>query len=134
MMPTLFRDIVTCSRSTSKRSATLALCRRSDDGSALRRHAVDDNPVQTWVPGDPIPTEFTEAAHDPTWTVVAHNDQFETAIEDLLLHSRFDWPHAPLERHRCTMARRSRMRCLLAWIRPPSPSAWRYVKTQMAIG
>ena len=44
-------------------------------------YAVDDDPVQLWTAGDPVPPEFIEAAHNPTWTVVAHNDQFEAAIE-----------------------------------------------------
>src|SRR6478735_751315 len=40
-------------------------------------YAVDDSPVQLWTPGDPVPPEFIEAAHNPAWIVVAHNDQFE---------------------------------------------------------
>src|SRR6516162_4186349 len=67
-------------------------------------YAVDDSPVQLWTPGDPVPPEFIEAARNPTWTVVAHNDQFEAAIEQFLLAPRFGWPLIPLERHRCTMA------------------------------
>jgi DNA polymerase bacteriophage-type len=66
--------------------------------------AVDDGPVQLWRPGDPVPPEFFEAAANPTWVVAAHNDAFETAIEQHVLHARFGWPLAPLERHRCTMA------------------------------
>ena len=62
------------------------------------------SPVQLWTPGDPVPPEFIEAAHNPAWIVVAHNDQFETAIEQLLLAPRCGWPVIPLERHRCTMA------------------------------
>ncbi len=67
-------------------------------------YAIDDDPVQLWTPGDPIPSAFIEAARNPAWIVVAHNDQFETAIEQLLLAPRFGWPLIPLERHRCTMA------------------------------
>jgi DNA polymerase bacteriophage-type len=67
-------------------------------------YAVDDNPVQLWTPGDPVPSEFIEAACNPTWIVVAHNDQFETAIEQHLLHPRYNWPLVPIEQHRCTMA------------------------------
>jgi DNA polymerase len=67
-------------------------------------YAVDDSPVQLWTPGDPVPPEFIEAAHNPAWIVVAHNDQFETAIEQLVLAPRCGWPVIPLERHRCTMA------------------------------
>ena len=51
-------------------------------------YAVDDSPVQLWTPGDPVPPEFIEAAHNPAWIVVAHNDQFEAAIEQFLLAAR----------------------------------------------
>jgi DNA polymerase len=66
--------------------------------------AIDDGPVRIWIPGQPIPTEFLEAARDPRWLVVSHNDQFETAIETRLLHPRHGWPLIPRECHRCTMA------------------------------
>ena len=55
-----------------------------------------------WTPDQPIPDEFHAAASDGT--VVAHNDQFETAIEARLLHPRYGWPIIPIDRHRCTMA------------------------------
>ncbi|MGA7250049.1 MAG: hypothetical protein WBX35_02195, partial [Pseudolabrys sp.] len=66
--------------------------------------AVDDGPVQLWLPGNPLPPEFLYAALDPTWIVVAHNDSFETAIEQQVLAPQFGWPLIPIERHRCTMA------------------------------
>jgi DNA polymerase len=67
-------------------------------------YAVDDSPAELWTPGDPVPAAFLEAAANPNWIVVAHNDQFETAIEQHLLHPRYNWPLIPIERHRCTMA------------------------------
>src|SRR5262245_28832734 len=67
-------------------------------------YAVDDDPVQLWRPGDAIPPARIEAARDRSWLVIAHNDAFETAIEQHLLHPRYGWPVIPLERHRCTMA------------------------------
>jgi DNA polymerase bacteriophage-type len=50
--------------------------------------AVDDEPVQLWIPGDPVPPEFIEAAADPDWIVCAHNDAFETAIEHHIMVPR----------------------------------------------
>src|SRR5262249_39797726 len=47
---------------------------------------------------------FKIAATNSNWLVVAHNDQFESAIEQRILHTRYGWPLVPLERHRCTMA------------------------------
>jgi DNA polymerase len=67
-------------------------------------YAVDDGPVKLWLPGQPIPDEFHIAARDPDWIVVAHNDAFETAIEQRILAPRYGWPIVPIERHRCTMA------------------------------
>jgi DNA polymerase len=66
--------------------------------------AVDDQPVKLWTPGDAIPAEFREAASTPDWIAVAHNATFETAIEELLLASRYGWPLIPVERQRCTLA------------------------------
>ena len=66
--------------------------------------AADADPVRLWLPGDPVPPEFIEAAADPSWIVCAHNDAFESAIEQHVLAPRCGWPIIPIERHRCTMA------------------------------
>jgi hypothetical protein len=44
-------------------------------------YATDDEPVRLWKPGDPVPSEFIEAANNPSWVVAAHNYAFEAAIE-----------------------------------------------------
>jgi DNA polymerase len=67
-------------------------------------HAVDDEPVKLWLPGDPVPAEFLQASSSPDWLIAAHNDAFETAIEQHILGPRHGWPIIPLDRHRCTMA------------------------------
>jgi DNA polymerase len=67
-------------------------------------YAVDHDPVQGWTPGDPLPPEFVEAAGNPSWVVAAHNDAFESAVEQHILHPRYNWPVIPPHRHRCTMA------------------------------
>ena len=67
-------------------------------------YSVNHDPVQLWLPGNPVPPEFLEAAANPGWVVCAHNDAFETAIERHVLHPRYNWPIVPLERHRCTQA------------------------------
>jgi DNA polymerase len=66
--------------------------------------AVDDEPVELWTPGDPVPAAFTEAACNPAWVVAAHGDHFETAIEQYILAPRHGWPLISIERHRCTQA------------------------------
>jgi DNA polymerase bacteriophage-type len=67
-------------------------------------YAVDDDPVRLWIPGNPVPPEFIEAARNPRWVLAAHGDHFETAIEQHVLAPRYGWPLVPLERHVCTMA------------------------------
>jgi DNA polymerase len=54
--------------------------------------AVNDGPVQLWLPGNPVPPEFREAAHNSEWLVCAHNAQFEAAVEHLIMQRRFGWP------------------------------------------
>jgi DNA polymerase bacteriophage-type len=66
--------------------------------------AVNDGPVQLWLPGDPVPPEVIEVARNPDWLDCAHHAQFEVAIERFIMQRRFGWPKIPLSRHRCTMA------------------------------
>src|SRR5262249_17436301 len=66
--------------------------------------AVDDQPVQLWLPGQPPPEEFLEAAVNPAWLFSAHNDAFESSVEHFILRRRHGFPKLPLNRHRCTMA------------------------------
>ena len=67
-------------------------------------YAVNDAPAQIWIPGQPIPEEFGVAAHDADWLIVAHNDAFERAVEELILAPRYGWPIVPIQQHVCTMA------------------------------
>jgi DNA polymerase len=67
-------------------------------------YAVDDEPVQLWVPGNPVPEPFLQAAADPTWLLVAHNAQFEIAVEHFKMQRVYDWPKISLWQQRCTMA------------------------------
>jgi len=67
-------------------------------------YAVDDEPVQLWTPGDPVPADFVEAANKPNWIVCAHGAHFEDAIERYVLPPRFGWPTFPVEKQVCTQA------------------------------
>jgi DNA polymerase len=67
-------------------------------------YAVDDEPVQLWARGDPVPSEFIEAARNPQWTATAHNANFERPIFEHVLGPRYGFPIVPVERWRCTMA------------------------------
>ena len=65
---------------------------------------VDDGPTKIWVPGDPTPPEFIEAAQNPNRLVHAFNDQFERLIAQHIMAPRYGWPIIPVERHRCSQA------------------------------
>jgi DNA polymerase len=103
-MPILYRDYET--RSTLSLSDAGAWKYAGDPSTDIwcASFAVDNGPMQTWLPGQPIPPEFQIAETDPTWLIVAHNDRFESAIEERLLVQRYGWPLVPIERHRCTQA------------------------------
>jgi DNA polymerase bacteriophage-type len=100
----LHRDYETRSRATLKIVGTHKYAADPSTEVLCCAFAIDDEPVQLWTPGDPVPAAFTEAACNPVWVVAAHGDHFETAIEQCVLAPRYGWPLIPIERHRCTQA------------------------------
>jgi DNA polymerase len=104
VMPILFRDIETRSTLSLADCGAWRYAAEPTTEDLCVGYAVDNGAVSIWTPGQAIPKEFITAATDPDWLIVAHNDQFETAIETRLLHLRFDWPLVPIVRHRCTLA------------------------------
>jgi DNA polymerase bacteriophage-type len=103
-MPILFRDYETRSKLDLKNVGAWRYASAPDTGIWCIAYAVDDDPVQLWIPDQPVPEEFHAAAHDSDWLIVAHNDAFERAIEQHILETRYGWPIVPIERHACTMA------------------------------
>src|SRR5262249_36925970 len=67
-------------------------------------YCVDEGPVELWLPGNPTPDQFTEAANNPDWLVTAFNDAFERLVEAHIMAPRHGWPLVPIERHRCLQA------------------------------
>ena len=64
-------------------------------------YRVNNGLLRVWHPGcEPMPKAFSNGA--TTW--VAHNAQFEMAIEREILVPKFGFPVIPLDRQRCTMA------------------------------
>jgi DNA polymerase bacteriophage-type len=100
----LHRDFETRSKVSLRKAGAAKYASDKTTEVLFVAHAVDHAPLKLWLPGDPVPTEFIEAAADPSWIVCAHNDAFETAIERHVLAPRRGWPTIPIERHRCTMA------------------------------
>ena len=101
---TLYRDYETRSRVDLRKVGVQKYAADPATEVLCAAYTADDGPVQLWRPGDPVPPEFFEAAANPTWVVAAHNDAFEAAIEQHVLHARYGWPLIPLERHVCTQA------------------------------
>src|SRR5215468_7384673 len=100
----LHRDYETRSRAILKSVGTHKYAVDRSTQVLCCAFAVDDEPVQLWTPGDPIPAAFIEAVTNPTWVVCAHGAHFEDAIERHVLHPRFGWPAFPVDKQRCTQA------------------------------
>jgi DNA polymerase len=103
-MPTLHRDIETFSTLDLTRCGAWRYAAEPTTGVWCVSYAIDKDPTQLWLPGNPVPDVFFEAERNPDWWIVAHNDAFERVIEELILAPRFGWPIVPIDRHRCTMA------------------------------
>jgi len=103
-MPVLHYDVETRSKADLKVVGTHAYAADPSTEVLCLAYAVDDEPVQLWTPGDQVSAEFAEAASNPNWTVVAHNDQFERLIAHHILEPRYGFPTIPIERRRCSMA------------------------------
>jgi DNA polymerase len=63
-----------------------------------------NGPVETWIPGQPIPEIVLAAAADPRCPWVAHNAAFERAMLQCILVPQHGWPMVPVDRHVCTMS------------------------------
>ncbi|WP_271523273.1 AAA family ATPase [Bradyrhizobium sp. CCBAU 53380] len=103
-MPILHRDLETYSILDLPSCGVFRYAAHPNTGVWCLSYAVDDQPTQVWLPGNPIPEVFFEAARNDDWRIIAHNDMFERTIEQRILAPRFGWPLVPIERHRCTMA------------------------------
>ncbi|MBO4228059.1 DNA polymerase [Bradyrhizobium neotropicale] len=65
-------------------------------------YAFDDEPVQLWRRGEPIPPRLEN--HIVLGGVItAHNAQFERAIFRHVMAPRYGWPNPDVEQWRCTM-------------------------------
>lgn len=71
--------------------------------------AVDDGPVEVWLPGEPCPAAIVAGALGEA-VFVAHNAGFERTLWAGVLEPRHGWPAVPaLERWDCTAARAAAM-------------------------
>jgi DNA polymerase len=67
-------------------------------------YARGDGPIETWVPGQPIPEVATAAAVDPRSPWAAHGAAFERAMLERILVPLHGWPMVPVNQHVYTMS------------------------------
>src|SRR6516165_252056 len=103
-MTILFRDLETRSTVDLKSAGAHRYAAHPTTEVLCVGYAVDDGPAEIWLPEQPVPAPFLEAARDSEWLVIAHNDAFERAIEEHVLAPRHGWPLIPIAQQRCTMA------------------------------
>ena len=91
------RDYETRSRAILKNVGTHRYAADPSTEILCVAFAVDDGPVQLWLPGNPLPPEFIEAAHDPRWVVVAHGDISRRQSSSMCWRHDIGWPLVPLD-------------------------------------
>ena len=66
--------------------------------------AIDDDPIQTWLPGQPCPQDVVDLVENggELWS---HNAAFERMIWKHILTPRYGWPLPRFDQWNCTMAR-----------------------------
>jgi DNA polymerase bacteriophage-type len=104
VMPILIRDYETRSTLDIENVGAWRYSRHAQTDVWCCAYCIDDGPIELWVPGDPVPPQFIEAARNPEWLVSAFNDSFERLIERHSLGPRYSFPLVPLDRHRCLQA------------------------------
>jgi DNA polymerase len=66
-------------------------------------YAVDDGDVATWLPGQPPPEPFLEAAHNPhEWRSITHNAEFDHAVLEHVL-VKHGFAPIPIEARHCSL-------------------------------
>jgi DNA polymerase bacteriophage-type len=103
-MPIIYFDFETCSDVDLTKEGARKYA--ADPSADIRccAYAVDDGPIELWLPGDPVPTAFMNGAQDPGTAFVAHNAVFEHLIIQHVAAPRYGWPVIRLEQYRDTMA------------------------------
>jgi len=104
IMPILFHDFETKSTLDLREVGAWRYTSDTTTDVWCCAFAVDDGPIQLWIPGDPVPTEFIEAAQNPNWVTSAFGDHFERLITQHIMGPRYGWPAVPIERRRCSQA------------------------------
>lgn len=102
--PTLYIDKETFSACDLKECGADVYGRHESTGVWCLCYAIDDEPVQIWILGEPCPYDILIALED-NYRVVAHNISFEWALWEFVLHKKYGWPKLKIENCDCTMVR-----------------------------
>jgi DNA polymerase len=62
------------------------------------------SPIETWMPGEPVPQAVSTFAANADAEAIAFNNAFDRQIWDQILTPRYGWPAIPFKRHRCAQA------------------------------
>lgn len=101
-MTTLHLDFESFSAVELKKTGVYAYAAHPTTDIWCMAYAFDDEPVQVWAPGDPIPNDIVE--HVLTGGLcVGHNAQFERVIWHYILGPRYGFPEPHVTQWRCTM-------------------------------
>src|SRR5215471_2486698 len=104
-MRVLHFDIETRSTVDLRKVGAHVYARHSGTAVHCLAWAIDDGPVEAWLPGDPVPAPFQEAAQPDSDTVlVAHNVEFDRLILEHVLVPRHSFPLPASNRFRCSAA------------------------------
>jgi len=98
----IYWDIETYSQCSLKERGAHIYASDPSTGIHFFCWAIDDGPVETWRPTDPVPAPFT----NPTrYTLVSDNWEFERAIHTHILVKRYGFPPIPIANQDCAQRR-----------------------------
>jgi DNA polymerase bacteriophage-type len=98
-------DLETRSERDLRKVGAHVYARHPSTGVHCLAYAVDNEPVALWLPGDPVPPVFLQAAQPGSDLIlIAHNVEFDRLILEHILVPRYDFPAIPAERFRCSAA------------------------------
>ena len=110
----VYWDIETYSQVSLKERGAHIYAADPSTGIHFLCYAIDDGPVETWRPGDPVPVPF---ANPPRYFFVSDNWTFERDIHGEILVKHYGFPPIPDRRQDCAQRR------ALAFAYPPELGA-----------
>ena len=101
-MTTLHIDLESRSAVDLKRTGVYVYAEHPTTDIWCACYCFDDEPVQTWLPHEPMPQRIAEHVR-AGGVIYAHNANFESVMWRYILAPRYGWPLPAIEQWRCTM-------------------------------